>query len=134
MVVTAERGARDALQSMRLYNSSDVAMRADPEQQPILQLGSNQVARYYAVPPADYLLSFRSITGETLQQTLPAFRDRTTLVFLEQVSANVLVADGETFTVEEQESRGIDVARTVSGVREVKARQVEIPPIPPFVA
>ena len=28
----------------------------------------------------------------------------------------------------------IDVARTVSGVREVKARQVDIPPIPPFVA
>jgi len=28
----------------------------------------------------------------------------------------------------------MDVARIVDGVRDVKARQVEIPPIPPFVA
>jgi osmotically-inducible protein OsmY len=28
----------------------------------------------------------------------------------------------------------MDVARTVDGVREVKTQQVEIPPIPPFVA
>jgi hypothetical protein len=28
----------------------------------------------------------------------------------------------------------MDVARGVVGVRDVKARQVEIPPIPPFVA
>lgn len=30
--------------------------------------------------------------------------------------------------------RAVEVARTVQGVREVKTRQVEIPPIPPFVA
>jgi cytidylate kinase len=30
--------------------------------------------------------------------------------------------------------RAVDVARTVPGVREVKTQQVEIPPIPPFVA
>jgi osmotically-inducible protein OsmY len=28
----------------------------------------------------------------------------------------------------------MDVARSVEGVRDVKARQVDIPPIPPFVA
>ena len=28
----------------------------------------------------------------------------------------------------------LDVAKSVSGVREVKAQQVDIPPIPPFVA
>jgi len=28
----------------------------------------------------------------------------------------------------------VEVARTVDGVREVKTQQVEIPPIPPFVA
>jgi hypothetical protein len=28
----------------------------------------------------------------------------------------------------------MDVARGVEGVREVKARQMEMPPIPPFVA
>ena len=28
----------------------------------------------------------------------------------------------------------VDVARAVEGVREVKAQQVDIPPIPPFVA
>jgi len=28
----------------------------------------------------------------------------------------------------------LEVARTVHGVRDVKTRQVEIPPIPPFVA
>jgi osmotically-inducible protein OsmY len=30
--------------------------------------------------------------------------------------------------------RALDVARDVPGVREVKTRQLEIPPIPPFVA
>jgi osmotically-inducible protein OsmY len=30
--------------------------------------------------------------------------------------------------------RALDVAREVPGVREVKTRQLEIPPIPPFVA
>src|SRR6266446_3231571 len=30
--------------------------------------------------------------------------------------------------------RAVEVARTVPGVREVKMQQVEIPPIPPFVA
>ena len=30
--------------------------------------------------------------------------------------------------------RAVEVARTVPGVREVKTQQVEIPPIPPFVA
>ena len=30
--------------------------------------------------------------------------------------------------------RAVDVARTVSGVRDVRTQQVEIPPIPPFVA
>jgi hypothetical protein len=28
----------------------------------------------------------------------------------------------------------VDVARTVPGVRDVRTQQVEIPPIPPFVA
>jgi len=30
--------------------------------------------------------------------------------------------------------RAVEVARTVPGVREVRTQQVEIPPIPPFVA
>ena len=30
--------------------------------------------------------------------------------------------------------RAVDVARTVPGVRDVRTQQVEIPPIPPFVA
>jgi osmotically-inducible protein OsmY len=30
--------------------------------------------------------------------------------------------------------RAVDVARTVAGVRDVRTQQVEIPPIPPFVA
>ena len=30
--------------------------------------------------------------------------------------------------------RAVDVARSVPGVREVRTQQVEIPPIPPFVA
>jgi osmotically-inducible protein OsmY len=30
--------------------------------------------------------------------------------------------------------RAVEVARTVPGVRDVKTQQVEIPPIPPFVA
>ncbi len=30
--------------------------------------------------------------------------------------------------------RALEVARDVPGVREVKTRQLEIPPIPPFVA
>ncbi|MBI4270431.1 MAG: BON domain-containing protein, partial [Candidatus Rokubacteria bacterium] len=30
--------------------------------------------------------------------------------------------------------RALEVARSVPGVREVRAQQVEIPPIPPFVA
>jgi osmotically-inducible protein OsmY len=30
--------------------------------------------------------------------------------------------------------RAVEVARTVPGVREVRTQQVEIPPVPPFVA
>ena len=30
--------------------------------------------------------------------------------------------------------RAVDVARSVQGVREVRTQQLDIPPIPPFVA
>jgi cytidylate kinase len=45
-------------------------------------------------------------------------------------------ADGGVVTLEATAAleRAVQVAREVSGVREVRTRQVEIPPIPPFVA
>ena len=46
-----------------------------------------------------------------------------------EARAGVVTLEG-TAALEE----AVDVARTVDGVREVKTQQVEIPPIPPFVA
>jgi osmotically-inducible protein OsmY len=46
-----------------------------------------------------------------------------------EAKAGVLTLEG-TAALDE----AVDVARAVEGVREVKTQQVEIPPIPPFVA
>ena len=45
-------------------------------------------------------------------------------------------AQGDVVTLEGTTAldRAVDVAKGVKGVREVRTQQVEIPPIPPFVA
>ena len=46
-----------------------------------------------------------------------------------QVQGGVVTLEGTTAL-----DRAVEVARTVPGVRDVRTQQVEIPPIPPFVA
>lgn len=111
VITTSASGGAVPLKAVRLYNERDVAMRADPEAEPRLELQQGDAARYYNVPPGSYLLSFVAVTGETMQQTVPVLPGRRTFVFCEGSNANVLVAAGQGF---EQITRaGIEPTRTV---------------------
>jgi hypothetical protein len=76
-----------------------------------ISLQANEVARHFSVKPGDYVLSFRSVTGETLQQTVPALPGRRTLIFQEEFRAKVFVAEGEVFR--DQWRLGVDPGRTI---------------------
>lgn len=111
VIVSAERAPAAAFVDLKLSNMRNIGMTVARDSDPLINPTPNEAAQYYPVPPGDYLLAFRSVTGETLQQTVPALRGRCTLVFLSQVSGRVLVADGTDFKT--HVGTGIDVARSV---------------------
>lgn len=110
VIIDTMRGVKDSLDDLRLRDDRDVAMRAASDRLPPVDLEANEAARYYGVPPGAYLISFRAMSGETMQQTVPALPGRTTMVFLSERSTNVLVANGDVF--EARSETGCDVTRT----------------------
>lgn len=98
-------------ENLKLLDGSSREQKADPEPDEQIVLQSNEVARHFTVKPGDYVLSFRSVTGETLQQTVPALPGRRTLIFQEELRAKVFVAEGEVFR--DQWRSGVDPSRTV---------------------
>lgn len=97
--------------SLRLVDDRAREQASDPVQDREILLQPGEVARYFTVKPGDYVLGFRAVTGETLQQTVPALPGRRTLIFQEEVRAKVFVAEGEVFR--DQWKYGVDPSRTV---------------------
>ena len=96
---------------LRLVDDRAREQAPDPAQDGEIVLQPGEVAQHFSVKPGDYLLGFRAVTGETLQQTVPALPGRRTLIFQEEVRAKVFVAEGEVFR--DQWRYGVDPARTV---------------------
>ena len=80
------------------------------------------------MPPAAQLVADRSLASR-VQVALATHPETRKYRITVEARAGVVTLEG-TAALEE----AVDVARTVDGVREVKTQQVEIPPIPPFVA
>jgi hypothetical protein len=97
--------------NLKLLDQRSREQEADRTPDRLLSLQTNEVARHFSVMPGDYVLSFRSVTGETLQQTVPALPGRRTLIFQEEFGAKVYVAEGEVFR--DQRKYGVDPGRTV---------------------
>ncbi|MBI2525713.1 MAG: cytidylate kinase family protein [Candidatus Rokubacteria bacterium] len=81
-----------------------------------------------ATPAAAQLVADRSLASR-VQVALATHPETRKYRITVEARAGVVTLEG-TAALEE----AVDVARTVDGVREVKTQQVEIPPIPPFVA
>lgn len=100
-------------QSLPFLNAEPPSSSIDPS-----------TARFYKVPSGAFLLNFRVVTGETLQQTIPALPRRLTLVFLKVTRSDVLIAEDEKFVRKENQT-GVDPTRTViisAGGTEEEAR------------
>lgn len=102
VVISAQDGISPAevIGPTRLLDRMGHAMRANKVGELELELSSLEAARVYHVSPGLYRLSFRSITGEMLQHTVPAMRNRQTVVFLKAIRSDVLIAEGDGFARE----------------------------------
>lgn len=106
-----EVSAAEAMAPTRLLDHAGSPMRANQDGQADLELIGREVARIYHVKPGTYRLAFRSVMGETLEQTVPAMRNRGTIVFMHATRSDVLRAAGDAFARETRD--GIDSARTI---------------------
>jgi hypothetical protein len=116
LVATRASDSRTALGSdigLRLINAAGVAMRSDEEgltsEQP--QITDGYVTRLYHVPAGNFTLRYTAITGETLEQTIPALKARRSIVFMTAGIGRVLRAKAGAF--KPVEHHGIDPARTI---------------------
>lgn len=95
---------------VRLFDRNDVAMRRTSEAAPFLELSPRERAYRYQIKPGRYYIGFKSLLGERLGQSVPAFVGRQTLVFLTVAATRLIVADGEKFN--EETSIGVDPVKT----------------------
>lgn len=101
----------EILRDLRLLDTRETTISGTDNQLVGIGAEGRETARSFAVRPGRYLLTYRAMTGETLQQTVPALRGRQTMIFMEAAKGDVLLAEGEGFA---RVSRtGIDPARTV---------------------
>ena len=88
-------------------------------------LGQRELA---TTPDSAQLVADRSLASR-VQVALATHPETRKYRITVEAKSGVVTLEG-TAAMEE----AMDVARTVEGVRDVKARQVDVPPIPPFVA
>jgi hypothetical protein len=98
---------------LRLVNSADVAMRSNQEDLAIAQqrITDGYAARLYHVPSGNYSLRYIALTGETLEQTVPAMKRRRSVVFMSAGTGTVLMAEAGAYNPVEY--HGIDPTRTI---------------------
>lgn len=96
--------------NVRLFDRSDVAMRRTSEDAPFLELSPRERAYRYRIKPGRYYIGFKSLLGDRLGQSVPAFAGRQTLVFLSVAATGLIVADGEKFG--QETSIGVDPVKT----------------------
>ncbi len=103
----------DLSAGLRLLDHDDRSMRSDGLAAAALQdqMQDGYACRLYHVRPGLYRLRYEALTGETLDQTMPALRDRRTVVFMSAGSGQVLEAAGDSFQTVRRD--GIDPSRTV---------------------
>jgi cytidylate kinase len=91
-------------------------------------VGIAQRPEFQTTPEAAQLVADRALASR-VQVALAAHPETRKYRITVEAKAGVVTLEG-TGALDE----GVEVARGVSGVREVRTQQVEIPPIPPFVA
>ncbi|OYU37997.1 MAG: hypothetical protein CFE33_18225 [Pseudorhodobacter sp. PARRP1] len=101
----------DILRDLKLFNMREEEISGSDNH--LYGIGSEgrETGRSYTVRPGRYLLTYRAMTGETLQQTVPALRGRQTMIFMEAAKGDILLAEGQGFA--RIERAGIDPTRTV---------------------
>lgn len=109
--VPEEVSAAKAMAPTRLLDHVGNPMRANDDGQADLELSGREAARVYHVKPGTYRLAFHSVMGETIEQTIPAMRNRGTIVFMHATSSEILRASGDAYAREKRD--GIDSARTI---------------------
>lgn len=115
------------LGSLRVFNAKDVAMRFDPdalaeEPSSVGSLSATPV-RLYHVDRGDYRIRFRSVSGASLEQIVPALPDRRTLVFLQLTSSTQMAGAGKSLRLETQVGVGAPATRMVTVAAGASARQ-----------
>jgi hypothetical protein len=95
---------------LQLFTRDDIAMGSDSSD---VRAGKPEdgSATVYDVPPAVYRLRYRSSSGETLDQSVPALAGRRTIVFMHAVVGAVIVSEGS--ELKTLEYAGADPSRTV---------------------
>lgn len=104
-IVVLEQGVRekasDAASSIRLFNGSAVAMRSNAcdlqaarkEEGRNALTGLGWAVRVYPVNPGLFRLRYETVGGSQVDQVVPAFRARRTIVILRQVAGQTLVVE-----------------------------------------
>lgn len=113
IVLVSGREVHDAdiLRDLRLFDTRATEISGTNNQLVGLGAEGRDTARTFAVHPGCYLLSYRAMTGETLQQTVPALRGRQTMIFMEAAKGDVLLAEDDGFA--RVNRAGINPAHTV---------------------
>ena len=103
----------DPSAGVRLLNIAEVAMRSDSTDVVAIreQASDGYVARFYHVAPGEFRLHYISTNGQALDQTVPAMRDRRTVVFMRTGKGRVLLVEGSAF--KGVDYQGIDPTRTI---------------------
>ncbi|MFN8702639.1 MAG: pYEATS domain-containing protein [Rhodospirillales bacterium] len=115
IVVVADLGldseSQTALESVRVLDTSRSEVPASDVSLDGEEMQANWRARRHCVEPGVYTASYESLTGERMEQSVPALLGRQTFVFFQIFRGRRLISKGSGFTGVEQV--GIDPSRTL---------------------
>ena len=112
-VISKSESGEPPLAPVRLANASGEEMRSDGAETKRLQktVPDAGVVRAYRVTAGLYTLRYLSETGDTIEQTIPAMRNRQTVIVLTAAVGTVLVPQGESYS--SVSSHGVDATRSI---------------------
>ncbi|BCI68736.1 pYEATS domain-containing protein [Acetobacter aceti] len=111
LVTGCDVNEADILRDLKLLNTQEEEIPGSDSHLSGIDSQRRETGRSFTVRPGRYLLTYRAMTGETLQQTVPALRGRQTMIFIEAAKGDVLLAEGKGFA--RIERAGIDPTRSV---------------------
>lgn len=98
---------------LRLLDHDEVAMKSDGRDAAELQhqTSDGYACRLYHVEPGAYRLRYLSMSGEILDQTVPAIKGRRTVIMMSAGVGKVMMPEGDRYRAVDYQ--GVDPARTV---------------------